>query len=114
MRAVPTRDASARIEERVGTALALCAWRVARCDAAPLPTLRCVEISARGREHVLKHLRRQHAGIGVVARAMVAHEEAQLSDVVRAAMGEWRARTTMVEGRNGGLVGDASERDDGA
>src|SRR5262244_3898824 len=44
------------------------------------------EEGARRREHVCKHFRRQHPGAGVVARAVVAGEDAQPADVVRAAV----------------------------
>ena len=43
-----------------------------------------VEIGAHRREHLAEHLRRQHAGVGVVARAVIAANSAQLADLVRA------------------------------
>ena len=41
-----------------------------------------VQISARCREYVLEHLRRQHARVGIVTRAVIADEQAHFSDIV--------------------------------
>ena len=52
-----------------------------------------VEISAHRREHVAEHLRRQHAGVGVVARAVIAAKTASSAPiVVPRAMAERRGR----------------------
>ena len=52
----------------------------------------CVEVGAHRREHRAEHLRRQHAGIGVVARAVIAAEQRDGADVGLAAMAERRGR----------------------
>ena len=73
-----------------------------------------VQERARRGEHVAEHLRRQHAGIRVVARAVIAHEDAQLADLVRRAVTERRGRAAVVERRQRAVVGNPPERDDGA
>src|SRR4029079_19639 len=63
---------------------------------------------------VLKHLRRQHAGVGVVARAVIADEETQLSDLVRRPVAERRGGAALIERDDRALVRNSAERDDGA
>jgi hypothetical protein len=46
------------------------------------------EVSAHAREHRAKHVGRQHAGVRVVARAVIAVEERQRADRVPGAMRE--------------------------
>src|SRR6266545_7408050 len=72
------------------------------------------EICAGRREDVAKHLWRQHAGARVVARAVIADENPQPTDIVRCAMTERRGRAAVVERRHGALMGNPAERHDGA
>ena len=47
-----------------------------------------VQIGAHARKHLAKHLRRQHAGIRVVARAVIAAEERERPELRAAAVAE--------------------------
>src|SRR3982074_3240792 len=80
------------------------------------PHSRAVSIqeNARCPEDILKHLWRQHARVGVVARAVIADEEAQLSDLVRRPVAERRGGAAVVERGHRALMGNPPERDDGA
>jgi peroxiredoxin len=73
-----------------------------------------IQISADRPEHGAKHLRRQHTGIRVVARAVIAVEQRELADRMHCAVHERRRREAMPERPQRGLVRDAAERHDGA
>ncbi len=72
------------------------------------------QTSAHGREHGVKHRRRQHAGIRIVARTMITIEQ----DDVRAlegmarAVGERKSRRAQVERAQHAVVGDPPQGDD--
>ncbi len=51
--------------------------------------LACIQVHAHLREYIAKHLRRQHAGVGVVAGAVIAVEQHEIAHHACAAMGEW-------------------------
>src|SRR4051795_13324316 len=69
-----------------------------------------VEVLAHCSKHRAKHLRRQHAGVGVVARAMIAREQRERADRGAAAMLEGRRRALVAERLHGRLMGDSAER----
>ena len=75
---------------------------------------RCVEVVAHCSKHRAKHLRRQHAGVGVVARAVIAREQRERADRSAAAMLEGRRRALGAERLHRRLMGDAAERHDDA
>src|SRR4029079_11972581 len=69
--------ASERTNRMVGTA-----------RRAPLPTLRHVQIGSDPREHAAKHLGGQHAGVRIVARAVIAVVQPEYACLMRRAVGE--------------------------
>ena len=76
--------------------------------------LDAVEIGAEVREDGLEHRGGQAAGLGVVARAVVAVEDGEAAEVVAGAVGEGVMGEAAVEGADERLVGDAAEAEDGA
>src|SRR4029078_1766726 len=61
--------------------------RQTTCGAAVL-----IKVFAHRSKHRAKHVRRQHAGVGVVARAVIAREQRERPDLGPAAMAERRRR----------------------
>ena len=76
--------------------------------------LQAIQISAHARKHRAKHLRRQHAGVGVVARAVIAGEQRERPDLRAAAMAERGLLQLVAQRAHRRLVRDAPQRDDGA
>ena len=77
--------------------------------------VRTVEVGAHLREDRAEHLRRQHAGVRVVARAVIAREQRASSPISSDA--PWpngAAAPAVAERGDGALVRDAAERHDGA
>src|SRR5580658_3760685 len=73
-----------------------------------------VEQLAHLRKDITKHLRCEHACIRVVARAVIAVEQRQRADGVRAAVAEWKRRPLDAARQHETVMRDAPEREDGA
>src|SRR5829696_2892164 len=68
------------------------------------------EISARPRENLTEHLRRQHAGVRIIARAVITVEKRDISQHVPATVTEGKSCALATQSDDGGLMGDASKR----
>src|SRR5437762_11291254 len=68
-----------------------------------------VEERPRCRKHVAEHAGSEHARARVVARAVIADENAQAAHVMGRAMAERRGRAAMVERRQRAFVRDPPE-----
>jgi hypothetical protein len=73
-----------------------------------------IEMRAHLGEHVAEHLRREHAGVRIVARAMIAIEQHDLAHRPHAAMAEWMIGAPRRARPHHCLVRDPAERDDRA
>src|SRR5206468_1131291 len=82
---------------------------------AALTSLRAsgIEVGAHGDEYRFEHRRRQDAGVGVVARAVIAREQSDPANIARSAVREWDRRALLTERHDRALVRDPAERHDG-
>src|SRR6185312_1627744 len=71
------------------------------------------QVGAHLREYVAKHLGRQHAGVRVVTRAMIAVIKPKPPGLANGAVPKWRGYGAKPKCLHGGFVGDAAECDDG-
>src|SRR3954465_6332981 len=85
-------------------------WRGCAHDRAQMSAL--VQIGPHARENTPEHVGRKHAGVGVVARAMIAVEKRKAADCVPCAMRERRRGEAEACRSYGRLVRNAPERHD--
>ena len=90
------------------------ATAIAESEAARARAASIFEILPHVPEHGAEHLRRQHAGVRVVARAVIAREQRHVADSCAAAMLERRAPTSSPQRRHHAVMRDAAEREDRA
>src|SRR4029077_15732258 len=86
---------------------------VTRRTALPAPDA-SLQFRPSPRKHLTKQLWRQHAGMGVVARAMIAVVKFQCAGPMHGAMGEGRGRATKIECFQDCIMRDPAKRDDRA